>query len=285
LPLAEPFRRRLAELGYVEGENLAFEYRWGEGRVERLPELAAELVHANVDLIVAATQPAALAVKRLPGTIPIVMNVAIDPVESGLVASLARPGGNVTGLTWEVGPELSQKLVEIIKEAVPSISRLAALWDPTFPGQAARLNEMKAAAQALGIILRPIEFERPEAITGAFSILTKERPDALLVPTHPLYYRHQREIIDFTAEHRLPAIYFTREFVDAGGLISYGPSQKWLYRREAVYVDKIFRGAKPGELPMEQPSVFELVINLKTAKVLSLAIPTSLLVHADEVIE
>ena len=156
---------------------------------------------------------------------------------------------------------------------------------PTFPGQLVRLNEIEAAAHALGKILRPIEVERPEAITNAFSVLTKARPDALLVLTHPLYYRHQREIIDFTAEQRLPAIYFTREFVDAGGLISYGPSQKWLYRREAEYVDKIFRGARPGELPMEQPSVFELVISLKTAKALGLVIPPSLLASADEVIE
>jgi len=194
-----PFRQRLRELGYVEGDNLAFEYRWAEGRIERLPDLAAELVSAGVDLIVAPTQPAALAVKRLTATIPIVMNVVIDPVGGGLVASLARPGGNVTGLTWEVGPELSQKLVELIKEAVPSISRLAALWDPTFPGQPARLKEIEAAAQALGIILRPIKMERPEAMTDSFSILAKERPDALLVPAHPLYYRHQREIIDFVA--------------------------------------------------------------------------------------
>ena len=285
LPLAEPFRQRLRELGYVEGRNLAFEYRWADGRPERLPSLAAELVHLRVDLLVCGTQPAPLACRKATTTIPILTLVALDPVGTGLAVSLARPGDNVTGLTWEVSPELSQKQPELLKEILPRLVHAAVLWDPTCRGLPAMLREAQVAAQKLGATLHPVAVSGPDDFEAAFAAIKKSRTGALIVLAHPLFYRHQRQIIDFAATNHLLAIYFTREFVEGGGLMAYGPDQPALYRRAAEYTDRIMKGAKPGDLPMEQPTKFELVINRKTAKSLGLTIPPSLLVLAEQIIE
>ena len=278
------FIQGLRELGYVEGKNITIEWRFSEGKYERLPELAADLARLKVDVIVApATQNVAVA-KQATGTIPIVMTGSGDPVGSGLVVSLARPGGNVTGLSV-LAPEIVGKQLELLKEIVPKVSRVAVLWNPTNTSHPLLLREAKVAARSLGVQLHILEARGPEEVESAFATMTRERAGALLVPTDGMFLLHRARIAELAAKHRLPAMYGLREFVDAGGLMVYGASLRDSFRRAATYVDKILKGAKPGDLPVEQPTKFELIINLKTAKALGLTIPQSLLLRADEVIQ
>jgi len=285
----EAFRQGLRDLGYVEGRNVVIEYRSAEGKYERFPALAAELVALKVDVIVAAgSTPAALAAKQATRTILIVFASAADPVASGLVTSLARPGGNVTGLST-VGSELVGKRLEQLKQAVPGVSRVAVLWQPQgVLGERTRkdmLKEADVAARALGVRLQFVEARGPADFDRAFSDMTRARAGALTVLGSPTFLNERRRLVDLAAKNRLPAVYTVREFVDAGGLMSYGPNLADLFRRAATYVDKILKGAKPADLPVEQPTKFELVINLKAAKALGLTIPQSLLGRADQVVE
>jgi len=277
-------RQGLKELGYVEGRNITLEIRWAEGRSERLPELVAELLRLKVDVLVVATTPGALAAKNATRTIPIVLVGVGDPVGNGLVASLAQPGGNVTGLSV-LNPELSGKRLELLKESLPSISRVAILTNPGNPIHATFWKETRTAAQTLGLQLQPIRVRAPEDFDEAFRAAARGRADALLAFDDALTLGHRAQLVALAAKHRVPTMYGFREFPDAGGLLSYGPNIPDQYRRSAAYVDKILKGAKPANLPVEQPTKFELVINLKTAKALGLTIPSSLLLRADEVIE
>jgi putative ABC transport system substrate-binding protein len=286
--LQEAFRQGLRDLGYVEGRNLVIEYRNAEGKFERLPALAAELVALKIDVIVTAggSSPV-LAAKQATRTIPIVFPVAADPVTSGLVTSLARPGGNVTGLSALL-PELVGKCLEQLKQAVPGVSRVAFLWQPGGLGERTEKDMLKGAdvaARALGVRLQFVEARGPADFDRAFSDMTGARAGALIVLGSTMFFIERRRLVDLAAKNRLPAVYPWREFVDAGGLMSYGPNIADAYRRAAVYVDKILKGTKPADLPVEQPAKFELVINLKTAKALGLTIPPSLLQRADQVIE
>jgi putative tryptophan/tyrosine transport system substrate-binding protein len=283
----EAFRQGLRDLGYVEGRNVVIEYRDAEGKFERLPPLAAELVALKVDVIVAPNTLAALAVKQATRTLPIVFAVAADPVTSGLVTSLARPGGNVTGLSI-LSPELVGKGLERLKEAVPGVSRVAVLWQPGAVGERterAMLKEAEVAARTLGMRPQFIEARGPADFDGAFAEMTRARAGALTVLASTMFTLERRRLVDLAAKNRLPAVYISRESVDAGGLMSYGANLADNYRRAATYVDKILKGARPGDLPVEQPTKFDLVINLKTAKALGLKIPQSLLVRADEIIQ
>ncbi len=286
--LHEAFLQGLRDLGYVEGRNVVIEYRDAEGKPERLPALAAELVALKVDVIVVAeAHHAALAAKQATRTIPIVFAAAADPVESGLVTSLARPGGNVTGLSI-VAPELVGKCLELLKQAVPGVSRVAVLWEPGAVGERTEkdmLKEADVAARALGVRLQFVEVRGPADFDRAFSDMTRARAGALTVLPSNMFVNERRRLVDLAAKNRLPAVYPWRESVDAGGLMAYGPNLADLFRRAATYVDKILKGAKPADLPVEQPTKFELVINLKTAKALGLTIPPSLLQRADEVIQ
>jgi putative tryptophan/tyrosine transport system substrate-binding protein len=278
-----PFLQALRELGWVEGQNVVVEYRGAEGHYDRLPELAVEFVRLPVDLIVAFGPHAIAAAKQATSAIPIVMAGAIDPVGTGLVANLARPGGNVTGTAF-APPEIAGKILEVLTEVVPQARRVAVLWNPTVPGIAGYALESQVAERALGVTLQPVEVRTAHDFDTAFAKLLQDRPDALYVVADPITASHHAQILDFAAQHRVPAIYTTRPFVDAGGLLSYGPSFSALYARPATYVDKILKGAKPADLPVEQPMKFELVINLKTAQALGLTIPPTLLFLADEVI-
>jgi putative ABC transport system substrate-binding protein len=285
--LHEAFRQGLRDLGYVEGRNLVIEYRSAEGKLERLPALAAELVSLKVDVIVAPNTVAALAAEQATGTLPIVFAVAADPVASGLVTSLARPGGNVTGLSI-LAPELVGKRLELLKQTVSGVSRVAVLWQPGAMGERIdkdMLKDAEGAARALGVRLQVVEARGPDDFDRAFSEMTRARAGALTVLGSTLFLIERRRLVDLAAKYRLPAVYSWREGVDAGGLMSYGPNFADLHRRAATYVDKILRGAKPADLPVEQPAKFELVINLKTAKALGLTIPPSVLGRADEVIQ
>jgi putative ABC transport system substrate-binding protein len=286
--LAEAFRQGLRDLGYVEGRNIVIEYRSAEGKPERFPALAAELVALKVDVIVLAGGTlAALAAKQATRTIPIVFPAAADAVTSGLVTSLARPGGNVTGLSF-LGPEIIGKRLEQLKQAVPGVSRVAVLWQPGALGERTDkdiLKEAEVAALALGVRPQFVEARGPGDFDRAFSDMTKARAGALTVWSTPMFLSERRRLVDLAVKNRLPAVYPWREFVDAGGLMSYGPNQADMFRRAATYVDKILKGAKPGDLPVEQPTKFELVLNLKTAKALGLTIPQSVLGRADQVIE
>jgi len=273
----------LRELGYVEGQNLIIERRYSEGRAERFSEFAAELARAKVDLIIVNTTPAALAAKKATTTIPIVFPTAIDPVAAGVVASLARPGGNVTGLSM-LTPELSPKQLELLKQVIPGLSRVAVLWNAANPANARPWRETQGAGRTLGVVLQSREVAGPNDFEAAFAMMTKERPEAVLVFGDALIAQHEKQIVAFVAQKHIPSSFPWRESVVYGGLMSYGPSRADLFRRAAVPVDKIFKGAKPAELPVEQPTEFELVINLKTAKALGLTIPPSLLSRADEVI-
>ncbi|MEK7362971.1 MAG: ABC transporter substrate-binding protein [candidate division NC10 bacterium] len=282
--LLEAFRKGLRELGWVEGQNIVIDYRFAEGRSDRLPDLAAELVRLKVDIIVALATPAAAAAKNATQTIPIVMIGAYDPVGIGLVAGLARPGGNVTGLSFGVGMEIVGKGLELLKETVPKVRRVAILSNPANPAQSLAMREVNVAARSLGVQLQLLEARGPNEFDGAFAAMAKERVGALLVVADGLFILHRARLADLAARSRLPAIYGYREHVEARGLMSYGSSLRDLWRRAATYVDKILKGAKPADLPVEQPTKFELVVNLKTAKALGLTIPQSVLVRADEVI-
>jgi putative ABC transport system substrate-binding protein len=285
--LPEAFRQGLRDLGYVEGRNVVIEYRDAEGKFERLPALAAELVAIKVDVVLAPPTVAALAAKQATRTLPIVFAAVADPVGSGLVTSLARPGGNITGLS-NLAPELVGKCLEQLTQAVPGVSRVAVLWQPGAVPERTEKDMLKGAevaARALGVRPQFVEARGPADFDRAFSDMTKARAGALTVLGSTMFGNERRRLVDLAAKNRLPAVYPWREFVDAGGLMAYGPNVADLYRRAATYVDKILKGAKPGDLPVEQPTKFELVINLKTAKALGLTIPQSLLLRADEAIE
>ena len=281
----ETFRQGLRDLGYVDGANIVIEYRFADGRFERLPALAADLVRLNVDVIVASVTQASLAARDATKTIPIVIAGVSDPVGSGLIANLARPGGNITGTSSQTS-EVVGKSLEFLKETIPGIVRVAALWNPANAVfQTQMLKEAEAAAAALKIQLEGFGARNAEELGTAFTAITLERADALLVLADPLLISHQKLIIDYALKRRLPAIYATKDHAAAGGLMTYGPNIEGQFRRAATYVDKILKGAKPADLPVEQPTQFELVINLKTAKALGITIPTTLLARADEVIE
>jgi len=283
----DAFLQGLRDLGYVEGRNLVIEYRDAEGKLERLPTLAAELVALKVDVIVAATTPGALAAKQATKTIPIVFAVAADPVTDGLVASLARPGGNVTGSSY-LGTDLIGKLLELLKQAVPGVVRVAVLRQPSFVPERTEKDIQKGAevaARALGLQLHFVEARGPDDFERAFLDMTKARAGALMALGGNMFFSERRRLVNLAATNRLPGVYGLREYVDAGGLMSYGANQVDLFRSAATYVDKILKGAKPGDLPVEQPTKFELVINLRTAKALGLTIPQSVLGRADEVIQ
>ena len=278
------FRQGLHELGYTEGKNIDIEYRYAEGKFDRLPDLAAELVGLKVDVIVAAPTPSVLAAKKASATTPIVFASVVDPVASGLVASLARPGGNLTGLTV-LGPELSGKRLELLKEVLPNVTRMAALWNSANPAQELVWKEMQAAAQKLHLQLQSLEVRSANDFDIAFKAALRERAQALIPSGEPLINTQLKRIVEFAAKNRLPAMYAGPEAVDAGGLMSYAPNYTDHYRRAAVYVDKILKGAKPADLPVEQPTKFEFAINLKTAKQIGLTIPPNVLLRADKVIK
>ena len=282
--LVQVFRQGLRELGWVEGRTVAIESRYAEGQVDRLPRLAAELVALQVDVIVTADSPAINAAARATTTIPIVFAAAGDPVAAGHVSSLARPGGNITGLSL-LATELSPKRLQLLKEAAPRTTRLAILFNPQDPSMVRRVQEAQAAAQALGMATVPLPVRAPGDFEGAFAVMIREHADCLLTVVDGLTIRNSKRIVDFASANRIPAVYEIRDFVERGGLLSYGPKPRENYRRAAAYVDKLLRGAKPTDLPVEQPTVFELVINLKTAKALGLTIPQSVLLRADQVIE
>lgn len=281
------FRQALGERGYVEGRNIIIEYRWAKGRIERLPALAAELVGLKVDVIVAGPTPLARAAKQATATIPIVAYAMQAPVEDGLVASLARPGGNVTGLTF-LGPELVPKLLALLKEAHPGFSRVAALWHPGGYAEHTRQEMAKSAedaARRLGVTLQFVGAEGPIDLDRAFSAIARGRAQALVVFPSPMLFGERRRIVALETKHRLPAIHNAREWADLGGLMTYGASIPALIRRGADYVEKILKGANPADLPVEQPTTYELVINLRTARALGLTIPQSVLAQADEIIK
>jgi putative ABC transport system substrate-binding protein len=275
------FREALRQLGYVEGQNLVLEGRFARGEAERLPALATELVQLGVDVLVTFSTPAALAAKAATTTIPIVMASVSNPVELGLVASLARPGGNVTGQSNIPGPEFNGKQLELLKEAVPALSRVGVFWNSAFQ----MLRGIEAGAQALGMTVLAVDVQQPEHVDAAFTTMLQERAEALLVMSAAQNVRHLQKIVEFARTHRLPTMFDGRYAVEAGGLMSYYQSWPAQRRRAAVYVDKILHGAKPGDLPVEQPTTFELVINLKTAEELGLTIPPTLLFRAEKVIQ
>jgi putative ABC transport system substrate-binding protein len=278
------FRQGLKQRGYIEGQNIVIEYRSADGRDDRFPDLAAELVALPVDVIVTRGTPAALAARSAAGMIPIVMAASGDPLGTGLVASLARPGGNITGLSAFVR-ELMAKRLELLKESMAGVARVAALLNMDNPAAVLEWDEIAASARLLGIESRLLDVRRPEGIAPAFDSASSQKFNALIVGLDSLTQTNRNFIIELAAMHRLPAFYPSREFVDAGGLIAYGVSYPDLYRRAATYVDKILKGAKPADLPIQQPTKFELVINLKTAKALGVTIPEVFLLRADEVIE
>jgi putative ABC transport system substrate-binding protein len=274
----------LAELGWIEGKNVVFERRYAENRLERLPELAAELVRLDVDVIAAFGTPAPLAAKRTTTTIPIVMTAAGDPLGSGLVTSLARPGGNVTGMSLMV-PDLGGKRLELLKELLPRLARVAVLWNAANPYPARVFKEVQAAGRTLGIEVQSLEVRDPDDFDGAFETVQRQHPDALMTVEDPLTFNYRKRIADFALGRLLPTLHGFKEDVAAGALMSYGANLADLFRRAAGYVDLILKGAKPADLPVQQPTEFELVINLKTAKALGITIPPSLLARANEVIE
>jgi putative ABC transport system substrate-binding protein len=286
-PPSEAFWQGLHDLGWVEGQNIAIEWRFAEGKAQRLPDLAAELVRLRVDLIFAETTPAARAAKQATTTIPIVFSPIADPIGSGLVANLARPGGNITGITF-MAPELGGKRLELLKQAVPGMIRVGVLSHPGVPSEAtvkSMLEQTEAAARALGVQLVRLEAQGPNDFDKVFAAMSRERVGGLILIPSAMFVDERRRIVNLMVKDRLPAMFFFREFTEAGGLMSYGPNVRELWRRAATYVDKILKGAKPADLPVEQPTKFELVINLKTAKALGLTIPQSVLGRADDVIQ
>jgi len=283
--LLEAFKQGMRERGYVEGQHVVFERRFGEGRPERLPDLAAELVRVKVNVIVTSTDQGIAAVKQQTRTIPIVMANSTDPVGTGFVASLARPGGNITGHS-AMSPELTGKRLELLREVLPGLSRVAFLWNPDIRGAVLDYQETGRAARSLHLQLQSVEVSRADDRDRALSTAMTGRAEALIVPaTNPLAYANRGQIVSFTQRNRLPSVYGTKDFADAGGLMAFGPNAADQWRRSATYVDKILKGARPADLPVEQPTKFELVINRKTAKMLGLTIPTSLLQRADHVIQ
>ena len=285
-PVVDALRQGLTELGYVGGQNIRLEHRWAEGKPEQFPALAAELVRLKVDVIVTTGDAPIRAAMQATRTIPIVMAVSGDPVGSGYVASLARPGGNVTGLSF-LSPDLSAKLLELLKETVPNASRVAVLWNAANPVKTLDFKETQRAARLLGLTLQSVEVRAANDFDTRLVAITRERPDAILTLVDEFMNQpeHRRRIGDFAAKSRLPAISGDRRHVEAGGLMSYRPSVRDMVRRAAYFVDKILKGAKPADLPVEQPTRFELVINLKTAKALGLTIPQSILIRADQVLQ
>jgi ABC-type uncharacterized transport system substrate-binding protein len=281
----EAFRQGLRELGYEEGRNIRMEYRWANGRFEQLPDLAMELVRLKVDILVAVVTQASIAAKKATSTIPIVMIGVADPVGSGLIASLARTGANITGTSSRTS-EIVGKQLELLKETLPKISRVAALWNPANPiFQAIQRTEADDAARALGVRLQLVEARGPDEIDRAFEAVARERTRAVLVLNDPIFTAEGKRIADVSANHRLPTVSGTLEYSEAGGLMAYGPSFPDMYKRAAIYVDKILKGAKPADLPVEQPTKFEFIINLKAAKQIGLTIPPNVLARADRVIK
>ena len=274
----------LRDVGLAEGRGAVFDIRYTEGRTERFSAFAAELVNLRVDVLIAASTPGAIAAKQATSTIPVVMVAVSDPVGSKLVASLARPGGNLTGLSL-LAPELSAKRLDLLKQAVPPVSRVAVLWNVSNEGMMLRFRETQIAARFLGVTIESVGVRTPDDFEDAFTRMTKGRPEALLVLADTVTIGQRKRIVQFAEANRIPAIYELRSFVDAGGLMAYGIDMSDQYRRVAIYVDRILKGAKPADLPVEQPSKFEFVINLKTAKALSLTLPASVLTRADQVVE
>jgi putative ABC transport system substrate-binding protein len=283
-PPWDGFRQGLRDLGYLDGRNLSMEWRWSEGKPDRFPALAMELVALRPDVIVASGTQAVRAAMEATSAIPIVMTTSSYPEKIGLVKSLSRPGGNVTGLS-NLGPELSGKKLELLKQIAPKVSRVAVLWNPASTVEPLALQELLTAAAAVSVEIQSVEVRSPDDFSAAFAVVSSSRVHALLALANPINFTGRQLIVDFALRNRLPSIYDERLFVDAGGLMSYAPSFIDSFRRAATYVDKILKGAKPADLPVEQPTKFELVINLKTAKALGLTIPPSLLLRADQVIE
>ena len=281
---AEAFVQGLRELGYVDGQNIVIEYRWADGKLERLPGFVAEFVQAKVEVIISSATPAIGVAKEQTTTIPIVMAGVTDPVGVGFVASLARPGGNITGLT-HLSPDLSGKRLELLKEVLPRLLRVGVIWNPNQPGQPTAFKDTQVAAQALKVALLSMEARNQKEIEKVLSGVGKERPQALFELPDPLVFLNRGLIAEFAAKHRLPAMYSFREYVDAGGLMSYGTSFSDLFRRAATYVDKILKGRSPADLPVEQPMKFEFIVNLKAAKQIGLTIPPNVLARADRVIK
>jgi putative ABC transport system substrate-binding protein len=280
----EAFRQGLHALGYVVGQNITIEYRWADGKNERLPGFAAELVNLKLDIIVTHGGVATRAVQQASTTIPIVIAAADDPLAAGLVASLARPGGNITGLSL-ITPDLTAKRLELLKEILPGLTRVAVLWNSANPISEPELRKAEAAARSLGLQLQSLGVRDPYEFASAFSSMKRERAGALFVLPDAMFFGRRKELVDLAASNRLPLVAHLREFADAGGLMTYGPNVVDVHRRAATYVDKILKGANPGDLPVEQPTKFDLVISLKTAKVLGLTIPQSLLLQATHIIE
>ena len=283
-PRWAPFHQELRERGYVEGQNIAFEWRVSGGQAERFPDLAAELVRLKVDVIVAPTNPAIAAAQRATSTIPIVMVLAMDPVRTAFVGSLARPGGNITGLTVQ-GTDRQGKALQLLKDAMPTASRVAVLWDPTEPGRRMQATEAEDAARALGLEVHLLEARSPAELDSLFTAMARERVDAVLVHPSQMLWTHRARIAALAAQSRLPTMGVTSWWAEAGGLMSYGPNLVDQHRRAAYYVDRILKGTKPADLPVEQPMKFEFIINLTTAKALGITMPPSLLLLADEVIQ
>jgi putative ABC transport system substrate-binding protein len=281
----EAFRRGMRERGYEEGRDYRLELRWGEGKLERMAALAAELVKLKVSIIVGASSPAYLAAKDATRSIPIVMPVSSDPVGDGLVQSLARPGGNITGIS-NMAPELGAKRLEMLRQVLPKRSHaVGVLWNPAYKGMGARYREARSAGSAMGVDVRSIEVRDSREMEAAFEAVSRKRPDGLLLLADPLTLSLRLRIVEFARDKKLPAIYETREFAEAGGLMSYGPNIAEQFRRSAYYVDRILKGAKPGDLPIEQPTKIELIVNLGTARALGITIPQAILSSADLVIE
>ena len=282
--LVGPFRQGLRDLGYQEGRNIMIEYRWAEGRYERFPALIAELLAARVDVIVTAGTPASLAVKKATTSVPFVMVAVGDPVATGLVTSLARPGGNITGLT-SIAEEIEGKRLELLKEVAPTVSHVAVLWNAGSPVQVIQERAMRGAVDALGMTMLSLGVRSLEEIEQAFATMVSQRPGALFVLADRLFLHNRARIMEFATRQRLPGVHAYRELVEAGGLMSYGPSYAGMHRRAAYFVDRILKGTHPGDLPVERPTTFELVLNLRTAKVLGLTIPPAVVLRADELIE
>jgi len=278
------FAEAMRGLGWIEGESFVFERRFAESQLERLPQLAAELVSLNVDVIAAESFLASLYLKQATSTVPVVMVGGGDPVAGGLITSMARPGGNVTGLSYLVSPDIGSKRIQLLKEMLPKLSRVALLWYPNPPAVTAYMHIMSAAGP-LGVEILSTEVRSIDDFKTAYEVIARQRPDALMAMTGPITFSQRKQIAEFALKNRLPSAYPTREYVDAGGLMSYGPDINDLYRRAAGYVDKILKGAKPNDLPVEEPTKFDLVINLKTAKTIGLEIPPKLLGLADDLIE